>query len=188
MTENNLIEIVQMDFPDLGHTLIAHELRKAEKDFVSKTYILHTPFSNWADGEDLSKLSKEFYAVKEIVFYDKNERQRDSAYTIDGDFKFNIINSTDSDTLTASGTYYYMPSGDWGGNLPSNAPAIPAQFHEALTYYVLKKAAVRAKDDRARIYFSEYNTAVKEGKQYANEENKRTGLKFEMSLGLRNYK
>lgn len=188
MTEYNLIELVQMDFPDLGETLIAHELRKAERDFVAKTYILHETFTDWADLEDLSTLSKKYYAMKDIIFYDGNGNVRDSDYSVDSDSIFHIGNSTDSDPLTASGAYYCYPDGDWGGNIPSNSPAIPEEFQEALAYYVLKKAAVRAKDDRARIYFSEYKSAIKEAKQYSNEEGKRTGLVFEKSLGLRNNK
>ena len=38
-----------MDFPNLGETLISHELRKAEKDFVAKTYILSDTFADWDD-------------------------------------------------------------------------------------------------------------------------------------------
>lgn len=177
-----------MDFPDLGETLIGHELRKAERDFVSKTYILSETFTGWQNLKDLSTLTKEFYAMKDIVFTDQNGNTRDSDYSVDGNKIFYIGNNDDSNTLTASGSYYYLPNGDWGGNTPSNSPAIPEQFQEALAYYVLKKAAVRAKDDRARIYFSEYNAAIKEAKQYSNEENKRTGLMFEMSMGMRNNK
>lgn len=188
MTEFNLVEIVQMDFPDLGETLIAHELRKAERDFVSKTYILSETFTDWGDLEDLSDLDKEYYAMKDIIFYDSNGNVRGSDYSVDANKVFHIGNSTSDNPLTASGSYYYLPDGDWGGNIPSNCPSIPEQFQEALAYYVLKKAAVRAKDDRARIYFSEYNSAIKEAKQYSNEEGKRTGLMFEMSMGLRNNK
>lgn len=188
MTEYNLIEIVQMDFPDLGETLISHELRKAERDFVSKTYILSETFEDWGDAKSLANLEKEYYAMKDIIFYDANNTVRDSDYNVDSNHIFWIGNSKPSNPLTASGSYYYLPDGDWGGEIGSNTPSIPSQFHEALAYYVLKKAAVRAKDDRARIYFSEYNSAVKEGKQYSNEDGKRTGLKFEMSIGLRNNK
>ena len=188
MTEYNLIELVQMDFPELGETLIAHELRKAEKDFVSKTYILHKPFTDWADLKDLSTLSEEYYGMRDIVFYDQSDKLRDSDYSVDGDNIFHIGNSTTNNPLTASGSYYYLPDEDWGGNIPSNSPDIPAQFHEALAYYVLKKAAVRARDDRASIYFSEYKSAILDGKRYSNEEGKRTGLVFEKSIGLRNNK
>lgn len=188
MTEYNLIEIVQMDFPDLGETLISHELRKAERDFVSKTYILSETFEDWGDAKSLANLEKEFYAMKDIIFYDAKKNVRDSDYEIDSDLIFHIGNSSSTNPLTASGSYYYLPNGDWGGHIPTNRPAIPEQFHEALTYNVLKRAAVRARDDRARIYFSEYTSAIKEGKQYSNEESKRTGLKFEMSMGLRSNK
>ena len=187
-TEYNLIEIVQMDFPDLGETLIAHELRKAERDFASKTYILSDTFADWLDGKDLNTLDKEYYGMRDIAFYDIDGNRRSSDYSVDSNNIFHIGNNDDSNILSAAGHYYYLPSGDWGGNISYNQPSIPEQFREALAYYVLKKAAVRSKDDRARIYFSEYNAAVKDAKQYVNEEGKRTGLMFEMSMGMRNNK
>lgn len=185
MTELNMIELIHEDFPGTGETLISHELRKAERDFVSKTYILHDTFEDWADEEDISALDPVFYAIKDIIFTDGDDNVRDSNYGVDNDLVFYIGNSSTSDPLTASGSYYHYPDGAWGSDITTNTPDIPAQFHEALVYHVLKRLAVRAKDNTARIYFSEYKDAVKEGKKYANEEGKRTGLMFEMSMGMR---
>ena len=183
-----MIEEIQMVFPNLGETLLSYELRKAEKDFVSKTYILYDSFEDWEDEEDLSALDPAFLAMKDVIFYDGNSNVRDSDYYVDNDSVFYIGNSTTSDPLTANGYYYYLPDGAWGSNITTNTPDIPEDFHEALAYYVMKKAAVRAKDPNARIYHAEYKDFIKEGKIYSNDDGKRTGLMFEGSLGLRNNK
>lgn len=170
MTQQNMVEILQKDFPDYGETLLVLELKKGERDFVSKTLILDKAFTTWTSATDLLAITPAFHSIKKIAFVDANDNVLGVDYAVEDGYLVYDDDRVDH----AEGMYYYYPPSTW----TSDIPTIPEQFHEALTYYVLKKIAVSKGLPQASIYNAEYEKALKEGKKYRNTKNQSSEIRI----------
>jgi hypothetical protein len=165
MTLSEMIETIQIDFPDMNEQLLKLELNKALMEYVEATGIL---------------LTQEEFVVANIengvVSLTLNPREILSVTAWKGSVYYNCNYEIEGQDIHLHGDYYkrydkirviFRRYPELLSTLASE-PDIPTQFHEALIWKVMWKISLRKGRERIVFFKSEWKEAVEHGIRYRN--------------------
>lgn len=184
MTQQQLIELVTIRFPDISEGIAREYLNGAQDEFAEKTSILRdelteTP-ANTAAGITLGETTIE---IKKVWLDDKpiqhlsRASDGEKAWVVEGgkNFRAGIYRESSNSFDSFSGTEVrarriVRPTPFTDSNLDAGCD-LPSRFHEALVMRVLEKLSIQRPESDpivGREYFSRWQDAVREGKKLAN--------------------